>query len=409
MPDTIMPPTQQQSVATDPPPRPKGKLDIIAAIKKLIDKEGAVIPESELIALLNKIQVKDMPGVTDMKMGDFIKSLALQQVQPTEDNQTIIALPRGKHYVITSTFKGWVDFNDKLFKNIIDNFNSAALSKPYIDKNHERDASYGIIENPQIIPEGLSIDFKLNKYGLELVREGVYNYISPTITDFQDGTGKIVKDWLATISLVNSPALLGAIAPLKEQLNLSLKLEERKKRKMDLTKLIELSVKFGKPLNLAGEINPETVMSIMPEIIDLVTKLNDTITKLQGDVAASDKKAADATKAADAVNAQMAAEITKQRKIECEAVITKAVKDGVFVATESYLELKRAAFMADPDSVKNEIDILSKSRGIAGGQFTGAGAGDGLELSAEDRAIALSAGLTTQEELKKFKLTMGGK
>jgi outer membrane murein-binding lipoprotein Lpp len=397
----VMQPTNDPN-AVKPPPPLKTKVDMIPEIKKLLQKNNMNIDDATLLALIEKIQVQGM------SMKARLEILELQQIKPIEDNQDILALPFGKHYVVTKNFEGWIDFNEKLFKNIIENYNNGNLSKPYIDINHARDQSCGLLSNPRIEGDGLHIDFKLNELGLDLVRKGVYNYISPTITDFKDGQGKTVKDWLATISLVNSPALLGAVPMLSEQLALSLNLNTKRKKTMSdimlqnsFTKLVELSTKFGKPIMLAGDITPEAAAAAMPDIIDLITKLNDMITKLTGDNAQANQDAQVAKDTANAANQQLTAMIKKDTEKEMEIVIKEAVQLGIYHPV--IVEMKRKDFMENPQKIKDEIKMLKTT--VKGNvQMTSVGI-EGIELSQEDFLIAKQAGydLTKQEDIEKFK------
>lgn len=417
--------TTEQTQTTQPvtPPTPaKTKVDMIAEIKKLLVKNNMTIDDNSLLALIEKIQIQGM------SMKARIDLLELQMLQPTEEEQEIIALPRGKHYVVTRTFEGWVDFNDKLFNDIIFNYKNTELSKPYIDKEHERAESFGNIYDPVIKSKGLFAKVKLNKLGYDLVKNDIYKYISPTITNHKDTKGNPITNWLATISLTNSPALLGVLPALQDQLSLQLSelKNKEKNKKMDnlilqtnFNKLNELSVKFsGQSLNLVGEVSPETVAAALPDLLKMFEDLMKKIQELTGQVGSANKDAQVAKDAANAVNAQMSTMIAEKNKIECEAVIKEAVEFGIFNPNEKYIELKKKEFMTDPKKVKEEIETLKLAMGIdkdakpAGAtQLTSTLKGS-MELSSEDLAIAKGAGydLSKPEDKAKFlKLKMEDK
>jgi phage I-like protein len=398
------PPTQ--GVSPTPPAPPKTKVDMIAEIKKLLTKNAMTIDDNSLLALIEKIQVQGMSMKTRFEL------LELQAILPTEAPQEILILPRGKHFVVTRNLKDWVDFNDKLFKNIITNYNNKELSEPYIDKEHNRNESYGDLSDFRIATEGLYAKIKLNKFGLELVKERAYKYISPTITNHIDTKGNEITDWLATISLVNSPALLGAMDTLQNQLQLQLEnLNKEKSKNMDnillqstFRQLTELTAKFDKPLILQGEPTPEAVMAIFPDIVKMIEELSKKLAEVTGQAADATKKADTATAAADAANQQVTAMKAEKNAVECEAVIKDAVEYGAYIPNEKFIELKKTAFMENPDKIKNEIAVLKLAIPKREGQLSTSGVNT-LELSAEDLNVAKNAGydLSKPEDLKKFK------
>lgn len=400
--------TTAQTQSTQPAQAPpKTKVDMIAEIKKLLVKNNMTIDDNSLLALIEKIQIQGM------SMKARIDLLELQVLQPVEDEQEIIALPRGKHYVVTRTFQGWVDFNDQLFKNIISNFENKELSAPYIDKEHDRAESFGDILGFRIGDKGLFSKIKLNKFGTELIKERAYKYISPTITNHIDTKGNKITDWLATISLVNSPALLGAMPALQDQLSLQLSVfqNKEKNKKMDnlilqsnFNKINEMLVKFsGKSLSLAGEISPEAVAAVLSDIMKMLEDLMAKIQELTGQKDAADKTAADATAAANEVNKQMAVMLNEKKTIECEVVIKDAIEYGVYHPNEKFIELKKKEFMADPQKIKDEITVLKSFVPAGKGQFTSTFI-DSKEFSQEDLQIAKSAGfdLNKPEDKAKF-------
>lgn len=397
----------------------KTKIDMLAEFKKLLNKNNMTIDDESLMALAEKIVVQGM------SMKARLSLLELQYLEPTEEAQEILILPKGKHFVVTRTFKGWVDFNEKLFKNIIENYNNKELSEPYIDKEHNRAESYGDLSDFRIASEGLFAKIKLNKFGLELVKERAYKYISPTITNHIDTKGNEITDWLATISLVNSPALLGAMPALQEQLQLQLHVI-REGKKMDnimlqssFRKLTELTTRFGNPLLLQGEVTPEAIMAIFPDIVKMVEDLSKKIAEVTGQKEDAEKKAGEADQAAQTAQAEAMKMKNEKLESEWDVLAKKALKAELWGADEKKMDVRKKNFFENPQRVRDEIGDYLALHGITDDsldlrQYTSSGSGfEGLDLKLDDdeKQIAKEKGfdISTPEKVKAFKLIIGGK
>lgn len=145
--------------------------------------------------------------------------LSSEIVKATENEQAIKVFPRGKFYI--SKYQKEISFDDVFFSQIQDAYNSTDLSKPKIDKDHEFKISFGDINGFEIKEDGLYSKIKLNPKGVELVKNGEYNYVSPAWGRTEDLTKKVYPNRLLAVSLVNFPALEGALPSLKDQLRLS--------------------------------------------------------------------------------------------------------------------------------------------------------------------------------------------
>ena len=180
--------------------------------------------------------------------------LSSEIVQPIETEQIIKVFPKGKYYI--EKYKKEVDFNDVFFGDIATAFSSERLSKPKIDKDHEFKTSYGDIQEYQIKNDGMYFKIKLNQKGIDLVKNGEYNYISPAWARTKDTGNQEFPNRLLAVSLVNFPALEGALPSLQEQLRLS-KFEIITKKKEEATKM-EIFV-LANELGLNSEASVEAV------------------------------------------------------------------------------------------------------------------------------------------------------
>ena len=366
-------PTDQPAL----PPKNKSKVEILAEIKKLLEKNGLTISDEILIGLVESFKVQGMT------LSRRINLLELQQIQPINDIQKILVFPRGKHWI--EQYKEWLNYDDKFFENVAKNFSDPALNKPYIDVDHDYAESRGEVLNYEINDEGMFWLIRLNEVGRELVKKGLYKYISPSFGDVTDTTKKEHEDWMVTISLTNNPAFLGVIPALQEQMQLSRKSENGGKRNMRN----ELAFKkLGQFVELQGEYDPAVVETALPEIVALIEKLNEQIIALKGDVAAGEAVVEE--------NAQAMATLSKEYKTikdaqlstEWDGVIKSAIKGG-YPVSEDVIELKRKDFFENPEKVKKE---LSYFKSVEGEQQSSNTHSNNTELSADDKFIMDSTG-----------------
>jgi len=338
-------------------PKQKSKIEILAEIKKLLDKNGIEINEEVIIGLLDSMK----KGILPVQMTAERTLFELQAVQPILDNQRILVFPRGKFWI--QKYQRNIEFNDLFFNDVEKNFVNVSLSKPYIDKNHEHNDSFGNILNWERDKNGLYGIIKLNQFGIDLVKQGVFSSISPCFGDIEDNKGNKIKNYVATISLTNEPALMGNLPVLQEQMNLSFFVNDNNKRRSN--KMNELTYKgLSKFVSLAAEVSPDAVMAAMPEILKALEDLTAKVQELTGQAVVKDEKIA----AQDAANAQMNSQLTtirvEQLTKEANEVIQKAVELGKYNPSEKFIELKKAEYIENPEKIKKELSLIPENKAL---------------------------------------------
>lgn len=212
-------------------------------------------------------------------------------LQPEGGEQWVLAFPRGKFFI--QHLEKSLVFDDLFFNRVIENFNDASLTKPFIDKNHELKESFGDIKDFEIIEEGLNIKVKLNESGVTELKNRNYRYHSPTFGNLTDTTGKKRQDVLVSISLTNIPALMGNLPQLQDQLSL----ENTHEQVYTLHQIKEddRMIKLTQMLNLMDEASPEAIMEAVIVIKDSLTEALSVIESItaEKEVAEGDKEAAE--------------------------------------------------------------------------------------------------------------------
>jgi len=95
------------------------------------------------------------------------------EVHPEQKEQLLKCFPRGKHFI--EKYNETVDFNDEFFASIADAFNSPTLARPYIDKDHEMNESYGDILEPVVQEDGMYFKVLYNDDGINMIKNNRYN------------------------------------------------------------------------------------------------------------------------------------------------------------------------------------------------------------------------------------------
>lgn len=219
--------------------------------------------------------------------------LSQETLQATENEQTIKVFPRGTYFI--QKYGKDVQFDDKFFGEISTAFSSKGLSKPKIDKDHEFKTSFGDILQPEIKSDGMYFKIKLNPKGVELVKNREYNYISPAWGRTKGVGQDEYPNRLLAVSLVNFPALEGALPSLQDQLRLSkfemVQEKKSKEAKMELYVLAnELGLNSEASLEVVhGEVKAlkAKVTGYETETVELKTKLSaaeDTAIKLSQEI-----------------------------------------------------------------------------------------------------------------------------
>lgn len=273
------------------------------------------------------------------------------EIEPAEE-QEIQVFPRGEHIINNKIRK----FDDEFFKKIIESFNTDSLSKPYIDKNHKRAESFGDIMDLYIKPEGLFAKIKLNKKGIELIKDSEYKYVSPMYGPRTDTKGKEYEYVLYNISLTNNPALEGTLPQLQEQIQLE------GERNMEKKKLLEKILASG-------------IVKLEDEDVDFDTKITDVLGKLYeklqeiSEMALQIKTLQDEKAALTSKVEEQEKEIEKaieekekleKEKLEKEATerIKMAVEQGQYPV--ALMEMKIQQYMKDKAEIEKELELLPK-------------------------------------------------
>lgn len=378
--------------------KPKGKIDFMTEIKKLFEKYGVIETDEKIMEIVNGLNVQGMT------MSKRLSLYELQMIDSEKPEQKILVFPRGKHYI--QKYKLWLNYDDAFFNRIAKNFNDKNLSQPYIDKDHKYQESYGDITGYEINKEGMFFNIKLNELGHKLVKDGIYKYVSPSFGDVTDTQMKDHKDWLVTISLVNTPASLGMIPALQEQLELSF----MGRKKMDEKLFKEL----GNFITLAGDPSPDAIIQSLPEILKKLQELTDMVTKLTGENQAKDSQIAQQQAAANGkdatmqqMNLQLTAITNEIRNKEADEILKKAVELGQYCVNEKFLEMKRKEFIENPEKIKNELSLIPVKEGLK--QLSNSSSGnENIELSIENKKIMDSTGWDSNDpkQVKEWKKLM---
>lgn len=318
----------------------------------------------------------------------------------------VCVFPRGKHFI--NKYDTVLDINDEFLSSIKLWWENSSFKKPYLDKGHEFNEKFGEFTDMRVTEAGLELYLVLNETGAELVRSGLYEYLSPTFGPAKDSTGTEYDNVIFSVSLVNYPALL-VLDKIKEQIALSFKESNKKPNggsNMELREMIAGKLK----LSLAADDG-----SILAEIEKLLNEgatiedLKAKIEELKNSLAEAEAAKATAEASAKTAEASLSAMKIEGLKKEAETVIDQAIKDLQY--HPSLKDLKVKQYLADPEMVKKELTLLPKNQNSHQVSSTIVG---GMELSVQDRKILEDAGydLTKPEDqvlAKKFLETFGGK
>lgn len=388
MPNDNTAPDQSTNGQTEIKPE-KTKLDIITEIKKLLTKNNMTIDDNILISLLDQIKSPNALKRT-------LKLFANQQIKPTTNDQWILVFPKGKFWI--QKYQTWLDCDDVFFNEIAKNFNDQALSRPFIDKDHKFEESFGDINNYKITDKGMFFNIKLNYLGVSAIKNGVYRYVSPAFGDMTDTAKEKHYNWLAAISLVNAPAFLGVIPKLQDQIHLKQKnFDTKESTNMELRAMLERSLQLATGANDAAFI--KAVDTLQQTVTDLQTQLQ-TIQEALTKVTAERDQAKTSEQAAQGQVAQMKNDFLTK---EGNEVLDNAIKLGQIPPALKDKYLKR--YLSDKNDVLDDLKVFPKNDN--GMQLSSAGTTD-TGLSKEDREIAEATGydLSKPADLKRFKNLM---
>lgn len=319
----------------------------------------------------------------------------------------VTVFPRGKHYI--NKYNLVLNCNDKFFGEISKWWTQSTFKKPYLDKNHEFGERYGEFTEMRINDEGLQMYLKLTDEGKELLKSGKFEYLSPTFNDAKDSEGKLYKNVVFTVSLVNYPALM-VLDKVQQQIALSIEGDNKNNKggkSMELREIVASKLK----LSLAADDG-----SILAEIERLLNEgatiedLKAEVQKMKDALAEAEAGKLKAEEEKEELSAKLSAMEVESKKTEAERVVDEAIELGQYLP--ALRDMKIDQYLASPESIIKELSIIPKNP--AGKTKTSAGSQDNLELSAEDKAILEDAGydLSKPEDMKlakKFLMSQGGK
>ena len=267
----IQPPIQQTT-----PEQKKGKIEILSSIKKLIEKNGYNVSDEEIIKLF---------GIFNTNSASRVFTLNAQ-LEGTARQEEIKIFPKKSVYI--EKYDEFVEFNDILFDNMINNFNNERLFKPYIDIEHQLGEKYADIITLTKKPDGLYATIELNEQGRLAIKGNKYSYISPEWGDRTDTEGIKHNDVLCAVTLTNIPALEGELPTLQTQIKLD-KGEQMNEFDKRLAKL-EGKLSGNKKLQDGAPAEPAIDINVVMEAIQMIKEAIAKIDELtqQGDAAAEE-------------------------------------------------------------------------------------------------------------------------
>jgi len=247
------------------PEERKSKIDILSAIKKLVEKNGYTISDEKILEMFGVIQE-----------GKGYLNKLNKRLDSTKDIHDIKVFPRKAVYI--EKYDEYINFDKKLFLEMIEAFNCEKLFKPYVDEDHQLKEKFADIIKLYEKDDGLYAQIKLNEKGKLAIKNNIYSYISPEWGDRTDTDGDIHKNVLWAITLTNIPALEGENPKLQEQIKLT-------KNKLNyggfkMVNNLNLSQKIA---HLEGRISNYKLQDdqqavIPPELLEAIQMLNEAVT-----------------------------------------------------------------------------------------------------------------------------------
>lgn len=338
----------------------------------------------ELEALTEKIQ-----GLTEE-----------QAIKKTFD---IMVFPRKEIFI--KKYNEKTDFNQKLFDEMINNFNNPKLFKPFGDKSHEFEKKYFDILDLFSETDGLYANIKLNKSGYEAIKNREFSYISPAFGRRTDTDGTEYSNVLSAITLTNIPALEGELPQLQEQIKLTKKINGG--QEMDLE---TLQANFTALENNVKELNTKLdTKTNEGQAVGLLREAMTQLTVINGAKESAEKKAIE-------LSTELTGIKNEKKEAEKKVFLDTALKAGKFEA--SALENWSVLYDSNNEMV---VKMLNATPEISEGQLTTPGTNlENAEYkkfdfeSKEDYGLALDHGvdMKNREQIKSFKLNVlddGGK
>lgn len=289
------------------------------------------------------------------------------ELKPVAEWQKIKVFPKGKVFI--EKYGKEFDFSDSFLNEVLINLKNSNIPSVKMDKDHEYKENYAEFRNPEINDDGLYMEIRLNKSGVELVKNKVYTSISPSFGSYTDTKGNEYSNVLFAVSLTNFPALGNEVKPLAEQLELS------NKKKQEAYKMGVVNVELGLKAEASEAITLEAVKALKLELSSKSAK----ITELEN-------KSIELSKQLQAIEAE---------KLEKEAVaeIDKNIELGKVHPAVREIWINR--YKTNKAEVELELSKLpEKSSEI---KTAGNGIANNIELSVDDETNMVAMNLNPKE------------
>jgi phage I-like protein len=372
--------------------KPKGKLELLTDIKKMIEKNGKDIDDDALLALFEQMTTKP----SDIKQ--FTAKLEMG-LQPVQDVQLIKIFPLKKVFI--EKYNEYIDFNDKLFTDMIENFKNPTLFKPFGDKDHSLEEKYFDIvdlykdyENKQF-GAGLYAEIKLNALGVDAIKENKYSYISPEWGSRVNTDKELCKNVLWAVTLTNIPALEGELPKLQEQIKLT------KGDNMDYKGQVAI---FESQLKLSRKLENGTDVVPVASVMEFLSSVKEMISEFEAANVAQEEAVEEMQQELSKVNTELNTIKLTEAKKEKDEFFRIALETGKIEPKEK--AILSAQYDKDKEFVKSYVELRDAQDDdvqlSANGENTS-------KLTAEDNAIIKDIfGEVTPETIKKYQKANGG-
>ena len=308
--------------------------------------------------------------------------LKLENTITDKKTQEIIILPRGEHYI--QHLDKTLNFNDKLFMQIIQSFKSENLPEPFFDANHKFEESFGDIIDLTITDAGLMAKIQLNEKGIEAVKGKTYKYISPAIHSNVKDTKGNEHEWvLVAVSLTNIPALQGSIRKLQDQIELMR--QGVKKNAMEEKSMKNIALQLDLQPEVSENIILETVKKLQIELETAKKDKNEAISK-------NLELTTKLTEIENTVKEKEKMELENEGKV----FVKECIEKGKIHPSQQDYFLKQYV-----ESKQTIIELMSSVPEKKVEQITGKQPGNEtsvIQLSNEDKTFMLKAGLNPEDK-----------
>lgn len=197
----------------------KSKIELLNDLRKMIEKNGYSVNDDKLLEIFNMVNKKEMSKKVSFKLESTFET-SLTKDQALQRTFEIKIFPERRAYF--EQYKETIDFNAKLFKEMITNFKNENLFKPFGDEQHNLGEKYfNIINLDHKKNKGLFAHIRLTSRGYDAIKDEDFSYISPEWGPRTDIDGRKYKNVLWATTLTNIPAFEGELPTLQDQIKLS--------------------------------------------------------------------------------------------------------------------------------------------------------------------------------------------